>query len=68
VNIPLSGATLPGPVTQIELELQIAGRLIRQNFPPTPNQRTTFTWDGKDAYGRTGPLASKYFYQVIQVP
>ena len=51
--IPLSGPTLPGPVTQIELEIQIAGRLIRQSFPPSPNQKTTFTWDGKDVYGRT---------------
>ena len=53
VDIPLSGATLPGPVTGIEVELQIAGRVVRQSFPPAPNQRLAFTWDGKDAYGRT---------------
>ncbi len=52
LSIPLSGATLPGPVTQIELEVQIAGRRIRQSFPATPDQRTTFTWDGLDGYGR----------------
>ena len=36
VDIPLSGATLPGPVVQIELEVQIAGRFFRQSFPPAP--------------------------------
>jgi RHS repeat-associated protein len=53
LDIPLSGATLPGSVTRIELEILIAGRFIKQSFSPAPNQRTTFVWDGKDAYGRT---------------
>jgi hypothetical protein len=30
----------------------VAGQRFRQTFPALPNQRTTFTWDGKDAYGR----------------
>jgi RHS repeat-associated protein len=60
VEIPLSGSALPCcgddglPLVQrIELEVRVAGRLFRQFFPAEANQGTTFTWDGKDAYGRT---------------
>ena len=53
LEIPLSGAQVPASLRQIELEVQVAGRKFRQSFAPTPNQRTTFTWDGKDGYGRT---------------
>jgi len=31
----------------------VAGQVFEDSFPPTPNQQTSFTWDGKDAYGRT---------------
>jgi RHS repeat-associated protein len=33
----------------------VAGETFSQSFPPTPNQTFTFTWDGKDGYGRTVP-------------
>ncbi len=52
LEIPLSGASLPASLVGIELEIEVAGRHFARSFPPTPNQRTTFTWDGKDAYGR----------------
>ena len=52
VTIPLSGATLPAGVQRIELEIAVAGRQFTQRFPALPNQSTTFTWDGLDAYGR----------------
>src|SRR6185295_3786054 len=51
LEIPLSGA-LPASILGIELEIEVAGRHFHRSFPPIPNQRTTFTWDGKDAYGR----------------
>ncbi len=54
VEIPLSGpGALPASLSSIDLEIFVAGRLVRQSFPPAPNRRTTFTWDGKDIYGRT---------------
>ncbi len=53
LEIPLSGGQLPASLRHIDLEIQVAGRLFQQTFPPTPNQRTTFTWDGRDSYGRT---------------
>ncbi|MEP7339705.1 MAG: RHS repeat-associated core domain-containing protein [Acidobacteriota bacterium] len=51
--IPLSLATLPASVKRIEMEITIAGRVFTQTFPAAANQATSFTWDGKDAYGRT---------------
>lgn len=50
--IPLSGATVPGVLKRIDLEIKIAGRTITQSFPATANQSYTFTWDGKDNLGR----------------
>ena len=52
LNIPLSGATLPGPVKRIELTVTVAGRMFTQTYPAQPNQIATFTWDGLDAYMR----------------
>jgi RHS repeat-associated protein len=53
IGIPLSGPTLPGPLNEIDLEVDVAGRVFTQSFrPPQPNMSTTFTWDGNDAYGR----------------
>lgn len=52
VRIPLSGATLLGPVKRIELTVSIAGQLHEFTFSAQTDQITSFTWDGKDAYGR----------------
>lgn len=53
LDIPLSGATLPTSLRRIELQVSVAGKKFTQNFGPTPNQHYSFSWDGKDAYGRT---------------
>jgi len=46
--------TLPAPQPKrVELEVHVAGQVIRQTHPATPNLTTTVTWDGKDLYGRT---------------
>jgi len=52
LQIPLSGASVPGSLRAIQLEVLVAGRKFAQSFPPSPNQSTTFVWDGLDAYGR----------------
>ncbi len=52
LEIPVSGSTLPASLKRIDLEIAVAGRTFTQSFPSSPNQRTTFTWDGLDAYGR----------------
>jgi hypothetical protein len=53
VEIPLSGPTLPANVLSILREVSIAGRQERRRFAALPNQSETFTWDGRDAYGRS---------------
>jgi RHS repeat-associated protein len=52
-RIPLSGPALAGPVKRIEMTLTIAGQMHEFTFPAQANQSTSFTWDGRDAYGRT---------------
>jgi RHS repeat-associated protein len=52
LNIPLSNASVPGSLKRIELEIFVAGEDFKQSFPAAPNQNYTFTWDGKDVYGR----------------
>lgn len=52
VKIPLTGNTV-SKVKEIVLEINIAGRQLTQKFSSTANQTYTYTWDGKDAYGRT---------------
>jgi RHS repeat-associated protein len=66
VDIPLSSSQVPASLRQIELEISVAGRLFRQRFAPAPNQRTTFTWDGRNAYGQVlqgrQPIAARIGY------
>jgi hypothetical protein len=51
-NIRLSGPVVPDGLKDIRLEVSVAGRFFAQTFPAVPNQSYTFTWDGRDAYGR----------------
>ena len=48
----LSDADLPSSVTEIQLEVQVAGRRFRESYPPEPNLQVVYEWDGLDAYGR----------------
>ncbi|HSD84645.1 MAG TPA: hypothetical protein VLG46_12335, partial [Anaerolineae bacterium] len=59
LDIPLSNNDLPASVKGIELEISIAGRRFTKHFSAAPNQRTSFSWDGKDARGQAllGPQA-----------
>jgi|CXWL01.1.fsa_nt_gi RHS repeat-associated protein len=62
IEIPLIGATVPGSLQRIDLEIRIAGRIITQSFPASPNQNYSFTWDGLDAYGR--PVSGEQNAQI----
>jgi RHS repeat-associated protein len=52
VDIPLSLDSVPASLKRIDVTVDVAGRHFQQSFAPAPGQRLTFTWDGKDAYGR----------------
>ena len=53
LQISLSGSSVPASLKAIVLEISVAGRQFNETFSPAPNQNTKFTWDGKDAYGRS---------------
>jgi len=71
LEIPLSGAKVPASLEGINLSIGVAGRLFQKEFGPSANQRFSFAWDGKDAYGRTlqGPQLVKvrigYCYKPV---
>jgi RHS repeat-associated protein len=53
MRIRLSGRSVPASLKRIELRIDIAGRRISHTFAAAPHQSYSFTWDRKDAYGRT---------------
>jgi uncharacterized repeat protein (TIGR02059 family) len=53
LQIPLSGASVPDSLKRIDLEISIAGHNYTESFSNEPNQSYSFTWGGKDVYGRT---------------
>jgi RHS repeat-associated protein/uncharacterized repeat protein (TIGR01451 family) len=71
VRIPVSGDSIPGSLQGIVVEWSVAGRRFTRSLPAAPNQTLSFTWDGKDAYGRTVqsqvPVTGRtgYLYQLV---
>ncbi|MCB1765327.1 MAG: hypothetical protein KDJ22_04575 [Candidatus Competibacteraceae bacterium] len=61
LTIPLSGDTVRSDLLRIDLEVRVAGQIIKQSFSPQTHLSTTVTWDGKDSYGRPvqGTVAAK---------
>ncbi len=53
VRIPLSLGEIPDNVRAFTVDVFVAGRRERFTRAPLPNQTFLYTWDGKDAYGRT---------------
>jgi len=52
LDIAVSGTSLPAGVKRLDVELEVAGRKFVESFSPGANLKTSFTWDGLDAYGR----------------
>jgi RHS repeat-associated protein len=71
LDIPLSGASVPASLRRIELTFSVAGQQYSESFGPASNQTFSFTWDGKDAYGRTlygsQPITGRidYVYRAV---
>jgi hypothetical protein len=53
LEIPATGATVPSPLEEVQVEVQVGGFRTIASLAPTPSQTVVFTWDGVDAYGRT---------------
>ncbi len=52
MDIPVTGESVPSVLKGVRLEVRVAGREWKSDFPPVPNQVHYFEWDGVDAYGR----------------
>lgn len=56
IEIPLTGATVPPSAKRAEITVSVLGTSETKVVSPlTPNLVHTFTWSGKDAYGRDWP-------------
>jgi hypothetical protein len=53
LTVPLSGPTLPPKLKGFEVELRVAGQFHSFKEMPQASKALTFTWNGKDGYGRT---------------
>jgi YD repeat-containing protein len=58
LTVQLTGPAISPELLAVQLQVQIAGKTSTQTFAPAPNLSATFTWDGKDVYGR--PLNGKH--------
>ena len=55
IEIPLTDSTPPPGLQGVELVIEVAGERIvpePDGFSPAPDQSYTFTWDGRDVFGR----------------
>ena len=51
LDIPLTPDTPPSALKAVALDISVAGQTFHREFAPSA-RADTFTWDGKDAYGR----------------
>lgn len=52
LDIPLSSSDIHPALRGMELEIGILGRHFSAHFDPEKNRRASWTWDGRDGYGR----------------
>jgi RHS repeat-associated protein len=74
IEIPITGPSVPDGLRGIRLEISVAGRRLVQRVPVEPDRTFTFTWDGRDAYGRALQGEQRVFvrlgfeYQTVYIP
>ncbi|MBJ7347809.1 MAG: hypothetical protein JHC87_04460, partial [Thermoleophilaceae bacterium] len=52
VTFKVTGPSVQSNLQRVLVKATVAGRVFQDLLPAIPNQNYTFTWDGKDAYGR----------------
>ncbi len=67
IDIPVTGAEIPGPLERVEVSIDLAGRHLERTYAPEPNQRYHLVWDGRDAWGRRVPGAASARITVTNV-
>jgi RHS repeat-associated protein len=53
IDVVMTTDYVPTGVREVRLSITSGGKKIERTFTPSPNIKTSFTWDGRDAYGRT---------------
>lgn len=51
-NIPLTTGAISPSLKRVDLEILVAGQRTRQRFEPGADRSASWTWDGRDVYGR----------------
>ncbi len=54
LELPLIGASIPQNLNGADVEVEIAGRTLKQTFMPNSNLVASFQWDGRDVYHPQG--------------
>ncbi len=78
-TVTLTDQNPPPLLKRVALEIRVAGQLWTESFPPQPNLRHSFAWNGKDAYGRVvrgeqvadvriGYVYDGYYARAAQAP
>ncbi|MBD3322898.1 MAG: hypothetical protein GF350_17505, partial [Chitinivibrionales bacterium] len=52
LNIPLCNNDIPSSLAKVSCLIEVAGRKFYEEFDPQPFLSYSFSWDGKDSYGR----------------
>lgn len=52
IDVVLTTNYVPTGVREVKLSITSGGKMIERTFSPSPDIKTSFTWDGRDAYGR----------------
>lgn len=58
------GGALPASLKAIDFTVTVAGRTTTQSFAPAAGLKTTFRWDGRDAYGRAVGAAQEASFGI----
>jgi len=76
ITVPASGEAVPGSLKSIIVQVEVAGRTLKQILDPLPNQKAEFIWDGLDNLKRPakGPVTAhisvgfvydRFYYTVL---
>ena len=69
MHVNLIGTTVPPNLQAVHLEIHVAGQVITKTLAPAANLVDTFTWDGKDVYGRVvqgkQPVTVRIGYEYV---
>ncbi len=71
ISVPASGTVVPSEVKRIIVEVDVAGRILKQELSASPEQIAEFMWDGLDFQGMpventiTAKVKIGYVYDTV---